>query len=121
MADALHTHQSKDKTIPAEQAPMTHMIFNIKKHNLYGFLILKSIIFDLSPYLGGKGPGAQERVDSFRITSEETLYEIQSRFIQLLDTFHIIQAIPDTTTQINKVIGKYITHLQSQPDLNIKS
>eukprot|EP00957_Ditylum_brightwellii_P014430 1086443-Ditylum_brightwellii.AAC.1 len=97
------------------------MIFNLKKHNPDGFIILKSSIFELSPHLGEKGPDAQERVYSFHILSEETLYEFQSRSIQPLDTLNIIQAIPDTTTQINKFIGKYIIHLQSQPDLNIKS
>eukprot|EP00957_Ditylum_brightwellii_P190518 14501785-Ditylum_brightwellii.AAC.1 len=96
------------------------MIFNLKKHNPDGFLILKYIIFELSPHLGGKGSDAQERVDILKITSEETLYEFQSRFVQLLDTLNIIQAIPDTTNQINKFIGKNITHMQSQPDLNIK-
>jgi hypothetical protein len=121
LADALHTHLSKDKTISVEQAPQTHMIFNLKKHNPDGFLILKHIIFELSPHLGGKGPDAQDRVDSFHISSEATLYEFQSRSIQLFDTLNIIKAIPDTTTQINKFIGKYITQLQSQPDLNIKS
>eukprot|EP00957_Ditylum_brightwellii_P049135 3728122-Ditylum_brightwellii.AAC.1 len=97
------------------------MICNLKKHNPDGFIILKFIIFELSPHLGGKGPDAQERADSFCILSEGTLYEFQSRSIQLLDILNIIQAIPDTTTQINKFIGKYIIHLQSQPDLNIKS
>eukprot|EP00957_Ditylum_brightwellii_P007502 567673-Ditylum_brightwellii.AAC.1 len=61
LADALHTTLSKDKTIPMEQAPKAHMIFNLKKHNPDGFIILKSIIFDLSPHLSGKGPDAQER------------------------------------------------------------
>eukprot|EP00957_Ditylum_brightwellii_P211952 15366797-Ditylum_brightwellii.AAC.1 len=77
------------------------MGFNLTRHNLDGFIIPKSIIFDLSPHLGGKGPDAQERVDSFHISSEETLYKFQSRSIQLLDVLNIIQAIPDTTTQIN--------------------
>eukprot|EP00957_Ditylum_brightwellii_P174437 13281135-Ditylum_brightwellii.AAC.1 len=81
------------------------MMFNLKKHNPDGFLILKHIIFELSPHLGGKGPDDQERVDSFHITSEEILYEFQSRCTQLLDTLNIIQAIPDTTPQINKFIG----------------
>eukprot|EP00957_Ditylum_brightwellii_P195493 14895237-Ditylum_brightwellii.AAC.1 len=121
LADALHTHLSKEKTIPVEQAPQTDMIFNLKKHNPDGFIIFKSIIFELSPHLGGKGLDAQERVYSSHITPEETLYEFQSISIQLLDTLNIIRAIPDTTTQINKFIGKYITYLQSQPDLNIKS
>eukprot|EP00957_Ditylum_brightwellii_P211166 15365836-Ditylum_brightwellii.AAC.1 len=111
LADVLHAHLSKDKTVPMEQAPKTHMIFNLKKYNPDRFIILKSIIFDFSPHLGGKGPDAQERVDSFHISSEETLYEFQSRYIQLLDILNIIQAIPDTTTQINKFIGKCITHL----------
>eukprot|EP00957_Ditylum_brightwellii_P201211 15324577-Ditylum_brightwellii.AAC.1 len=97
------------------------MIFNLKKQNPDGFIILKSIIFDLSLHLGGKGPDVQERIDSFHISSEETLYEVQSRSIQLLDILNIIQAIPETTTHINKFIVKCITHLQSQPDLNIKS
>eukprot|EP00957_Ditylum_brightwellii_P065878 4996026-Ditylum_brightwellii.AAC.1 len=74
------------------------MIFNLKKHNPDGFIILKSIIIDLSPHLGGKSPDAQERVDSFHISPEETLYEFQSRSIQPLDILNIIQAIPDTTT-----------------------
>eukprot|EP00957_Ditylum_brightwellii_P044484 3374481-Ditylum_brightwellii.AAC.1 len=59
LADALHTHLSKGKTIPVEQASKIHMIFNLKKHNPDVFLILESIIFDLSPHLGGKGPDAQ--------------------------------------------------------------
>eukprot|EP00957_Ditylum_brightwellii_P026969 2039061-Ditylum_brightwellii.AAC.1 len=87
------------------------MKFNLKKHNPDGFIILKYIIFEVSPHLGGKGPDAQERVDSFLMSSEETLHEFQRRSIQLLDTLNIIQAIPDTATQINKFIGKYITHL----------
>eukprot|EP00957_Ditylum_brightwellii_P005442 416309-Ditylum_brightwellii.AAC.1 len=61
LADAIHIHLSKDKTIPVDQAPKTHMIFNLKKHNPDGFIILKSIIFGLSPHIGGKGPDAQER------------------------------------------------------------
>ena len=73
LADALHTHLSKDKTITVEQTPKIHMNFNLKKHNPDGFLILKHIIFELSPHLGGKGPDAQERFDSFHISSEETL------------------------------------------------
>eukprot|EP00957_Ditylum_brightwellii_P206780 15349976-Ditylum_brightwellii.AAC.1 len=81
-----------------EQAPKTHMIFNLKKHNPDGFVIHKSIIFDLSPHLGGKGPDAQERVDSFHISSKETLYQSQIRSIQLLDILNIIQAITDTKT-----------------------
>ena len=96
------------------------MIFDLKKHNQDGFIILKSIIFDLSPHLGGKDPYTQERVDSFHILSEETPYKFQSRSTQLLDVLNIIQAIPGTPSQINKFIGKYITHLQSQLDLNIK-
>eukprot|EP00957_Ditylum_brightwellii_P078641 5978637-Ditylum_brightwellii.AAC.1 len=81
------------------------MILNLKKHNPDGFIILKFIIFDLSPHLGGKGLDAKERIDSFHISSEETLYEFQSRSIQLFDILNIIEAIPDTTTQINKFIG----------------
>eukprot|EP00957_Ditylum_brightwellii_P020826 1570259-Ditylum_brightwellii.AAC.1 len=61
LADALHTYLSKDKTISVEQDPNTHMIFNLKKQNPDGFIILKSIIFDLSPHLEGKDPDAQER------------------------------------------------------------
>eukprot|EP00957_Ditylum_brightwellii_P035054 2657480-Ditylum_brightwellii.AAC.1 len=52
LADALHTHLIKDKTISVEQAPKAHMIFNLKKHNPGGFIILKHIIFELSPHLG---------------------------------------------------------------------
>eukprot|EP00957_Ditylum_brightwellii_P211835 15366655-Ditylum_brightwellii.AAC.2 len=61
LADALHIHLSKDKTIPTEQGPKNPLIFNLKKNNPYGFIILKSTIFDLSPHFGGKGPDAQER------------------------------------------------------------
>eukprot|EP00957_Ditylum_brightwellii_P188212 14327733-Ditylum_brightwellii.AAC.1 len=64
-----------------EQAPKAHMIFNLKKHNPDGFIILKSIIFDLGSHFGGKGPDAQKRVESFHISSEETLYEFQSKSI----------------------------------------
>eukprot|EP00957_Ditylum_brightwellii_P042829 3242189-Ditylum_brightwellii.AAC.1 len=61
LADVLRTHLSKDKTIPVEQASKNHVIFNLKKHNPDGLIILKYIIFDLSPHLGGKGPDTQER------------------------------------------------------------
>eukprot|EP00957_Ditylum_brightwellii_P053747 4071818-Ditylum_brightwellii.AAC.1 len=58
--------------------------------------------FDLSPHLGGKGADTQKRVDTFPISSDESLYEFQSRSIQLFDKLNILQAISDTTTQINK-------------------
>eukprot|EP00957_Ditylum_brightwellii_P039553 2992188-Ditylum_brightwellii.AAC.1 len=55
LADALHTHLSEVKTNPINQAPKTDVIFSLKRHHPDGFLVLKSIIFDLSSHLGGKG------------------------------------------------------------------
>ena len=79
-----------------------------------GFDLLIAIIYGRSPQLGGKHDDAQSIVMAFNVHSGELLSEFHH---QALETASIINLMQDKTGQANKLIGKYLSILTTQPEV----